>query len=526
MRRLFHDLVDRVPAQRVHAPALRFRGQDVSYAALRESSERSAAGLAALGIGAGDRVAIYLGNRPEVVELALACSRIGAIFIPLSPLLRARQLEHVLIDSGASVLITAEATLPQALQAGAACPPLRAVVVADSADPASSGGTELPLLRLEDLRAHPPATANDSTQDTAAAAILYTSGSTGRSKGVVLSHRNLLAGASIVAGYLGNTPDDRLLAALPLSFDYGLSQVTTAFHVGACAVLTNFSLPATALQEIATEKITGLAGVPTMWAHLASVEWPREIDSHLRYLTNSGGALHSALIRQLRARAPGARVFSMYGLTEAFRSTFLAPADLEARPNSIGRAIPEQEVLVLREDGSRCDPDENGELVHCGSLVTLGYWGDPAATLHRFRPLPAAAHSTRTGDMAVWSGDIARRDEQGYLYFVGRADQMIKTSGYRVSPTEIEDVVTEVEGVIESSAVGIPDSFLGQKIALAVVGAAAGDETLVERIRRHCRMHLPLYMVPAEIHVMRAMPYNANGKPDRPALQQLLSHAS
>ena len=421
IRRLFHDLVDRTPAQRLASPALRYRGQDVSYADLRDSSGRCAAGLLALGLQAGDRIALYLGNRPEVVELALACSRIGAIFIPLSPLLRARQLEHVLQDSGARLLVTAEATLPQALQAATACPQLRAVVVADAVDQVSPGSLKLPLLRLEDLRSARPATPDESTKDGDPAAILYTSGSTGRSKGVVISHRNLLAGASIVAGYLGNTPDDRLLAALPLSFDYGLSQVTTAFHVGACAVLTNFTLPATTLQEIVSEKITGLAGVPTMWAHLASVEWPREINAHLRYLTNSGGALHATLIRQLRARVPNARLFSMYGLTEAFRSTFLAPEDLEKRPNSIGKSIPEQEILVLREDGSRCDPQEHGELVHCGSLVTLGYWGDLGATSHRFRPLPPTAHSALTGAMAVWSGDIARRDEDGFLYFVGRA---------------------------------------------------------------------------------------------------------
>lgn len=514
MKRLFHDLVDHVPAQRLASPALRHRGLDVSYSVLRDLSVHSAAGLQALGLQAGDRVALYLANRPEVVEFALACSRIGAIFIPLSPLLRARQLEHVLQDSGARLLVTSETTLPQALQAAASCPQLRAVAVTDTVDPMPASGLAPPLLRLEDLRSsNPPSPATTTEND--AAAILYTSGSTGRSKGVVLSHKNLLAGASIVAGYLGNTPDDRLLAALPLSFDYGLSQVTTALHVGACAVLTNFSLPATTLQEMVSEKITGLAGVPTMWAHLASVEWPREIDTHLRYLTNSGGALHATLIRQLRARAPHARLFSMYGLTEAFRSTFLAPEDLENRPNSIGKAIPEQEILVLREDGSRCDPHENGELVHCGSLVTLGYWGDAAATAHRFRPY--------NGSTAVWSGDIARRDEEGFLYFVSRADQMIKTSGYRVSPTEIEDVVTEVEGVIESAAVGIPDAFLGQKIALAVVGRAPGDETLAERIRRHCRMQLPLYMVPAEIHVLRDLPYNTNGKPDRPVLQQKLS---
>ncbi len=519
-KRLLHDLVDLAPAHARGSAALRFKGQDFTYAELRAASERAAAGLAALGVGAGDRVALYLGNRPEVIELALACSRLGALFIPLSPLLRARQLEHVLADSGARMLVTSENLLPHALQAAAGRHALRTLLVTDEVDTAAAPAG-ITLLRHADLHAHGVAP-RVPLHDDAPAAILYTSGSTGRSKGVVLSHSNLVSGAAIVAGYLGNTADDRLLAALPLSFDYGLSQVTTAFHVGACAVLTNFSLAATALQELAAEKITGLAGVPTMWAHLVGAEWPREVATHLRYVTNSGGAFHATLIRHLRARLPQTRLFSMYGLTEAFRSTYLDPAQLEHRPGSIGKAIPEQEILVLRPDGSRCAVDEPGELVHCGSLVTLGYWGDAAATAQRFRPLPTAAGSARAGELAVWSGDVVRADAEGFLYFVARADQLIKTSGYRVSPSEIEDVVAEVDGVRESAAVGLPDLVLGQRVGLAVAGAQR-DDTLVERIRKHCRMHLPLYMVPAEIHVVDQMPYNANGKPDRAALRQRLA---
>lgn len=522
MKRLFHDLIDRAPAERELAPALRYRGENLSFAELRERSARSAAGLRALGVRKGERVALYLGNRPEVVELALACSRIGAIFIPLSPLLKPRQLEHILLDSGARVLVTAETLLHQALQAAANCPRLFATVLVDTVDLPLPPRPELPFVRHEDLRSYEPLANAQIQPETEPVAILYTSGSTGRSKGVVISHRNLISGAAIVSGYLGNTPDDRILAALPLSFDYGLSQVTTALHTGACAVLTNFSLPAGLIQEVITERITGLAGVPTMWAHLASIDWPAHAGADLRYLTNSGGALHSTLIKLLRSRIPHARLFCMYGLTEAFRSTFLDPDQLEQRPGSIGKAIPEQEILVLREDGSRCHPGENGELVHCGSLVTLGYWGDPAASAIRFRPRPAAS-ALRDYPTAVWSGDIVRSDEEGFLYFVSRADQLIKTSGYRVSPTEIEDVVAEVEGVRESSAIGIEDALLGQRVVLAVVGTSPSDESLAERVRRHCRMQLPLYMVPADIHVMQSMPYNSNGKPDRTALQALLS---
>lgn len=520
--RLFHDLIDRSPAPDPNQPALRYRGADLSYGRLRELSRRTAAGLEALGLKRGERLAIFLGNRPEAIELALACSRIGAIFIPLSPMLRARQLAHVLADSGAKVLVTSESLLHLALQSAADAVHLRAIVLVDAVELPKPIRPELPFVLVDDLRSYDPLTHLAGVIDNDAAAILYTSGSTGRSKGVVTSHRNLVSGASIVAQYLGNVAEDRLLAALPLSFDYGLSQVTTAFHVGACAVLTGFSLPAATIQEIAAERITGLAGVPTMWAHLAAAEWPAGSCEHLRYITNSGGALTPALVRTLRSRLRTTRLYCMYGLTEAFRSTYLEPEELERRTGSIGRAIPNQEVFVVRADGSRCAPDEVGELVHRGSLVTLGYWNDPRTTEERFRPVPAWITNAAPWERAVWSGDLARADAEGFLYFVSRADQLIKTSGYRVSPTEIEEVIAEVPGVIDSVAVGLPDAVLGQKIALALVASPARAQEVADAVRRHCRMHLPAYMSPGEIHVVENLPRNTNNKADRPAIASML----
>jgi acyl-CoA synthetase (AMP-forming)/AMP-acid ligase II len=255
-----------------------------------------------------------------------------------------------------------------------------------------------------------------------------------------------------------------------------------------------------------------------MWAYLAAAEWPAKARDSLRYITNSGGALTPTLIRSLRSRLPATRVFCMYGLTEAFRSTYLDPEQIDQRQGSIGKAIPNQEILVLRPDGSRCDPGEVGELIHRGSLVAQGYWNNSEATAKRFRPVPDWLPTASAGELAVWSGDLARTDADGYLYFVTRADQLIKTSGYRVSPTEIEDIVSEVPGVIENAALGMPDELLGQKIVVAVAGSVTGAEDLIERIRRHCRLHLPPYMAPADIHVLEQLPRNANGKPDRGAL--------
>jgi acyl-CoA synthetase (AMP-forming)/AMP-acid ligase II len=348
-------------------------------------------------------------------------------------------------------------------------------------------------------------------------AILYTSGSTGSPKGVVLSHRNLVSGARCVSEYLGNVPEDRILAALPLSFDYGLSQVTTAFAVGACAITETFSTAAALISVIESQRVTGLAGVPTMWSHLADANWSAEAAATLRYITNSGGAFPQPLIAKLQKRLPNARVFCMYGLTEAFRSTYLDPAELPNRPGSIGKAVPGQEILVLRTDGTRCAPGEAGELVHRGSLVTLGYWNDPELTKRRFRPLPDE-NGKPTGEIVVFSGDQVRADADGFLFFLGRGDGLIKVSGHRVSPTDIEEVLLEVPGVVEGVAVGVADQVLGQRIVVGIVAGQSDEPTLIETLRQATRLALPAYMVPTQVCVLDAIPRNVNGKHDRAAV--------
>lgn len=349
------------------------------------------------------------------------------------------------------------------------------------------------------------------------AGILYTSGSTGKPKGVVLSHRNLVAGASSVACYLKNDSDDRILSVLPLSFDYGLSQLTTGFHVGATAVLMNYLLPRDIVDIIGQEKVTGLAAVPPLWIQLAQLKWPRE--TSLRYITNSGGAMPRATLDLLRGALPDTAVFLMYGLTEAFRSTFLPPEEVERRPDSMGKAIPNAEVLVVREDGTRCAVGEPGELVHRGALVSMGYWNDHEKTAERFKPLPSTS-GLPIPELAVWSGDTVRMDEEGFLYFIGRRDEMIKTSGYRVSPLEVEEVAYGTELVGEAAAVGVPHPVLGQAIVLVVTSRDTSpldpDALLVA-----CKLHLPAYMVPSRIECREdSLPRNPNGKIDRKLLAQ------
>jgi acyl-CoA ligase (AMP-forming) (exosortase A-associated) len=338
----------------------------------------------------------------------------------------------------------------------------------------------------------------------------------------VLSHRNLLVGAESVSHYLGNHEQDRILAALPLSFDAGFSQLTTAFCAGAHVVLMNYVLPKDVVKLCAQHRVTGLTGVPPMWIQLASQPWPAEATSHLRYFANTGGRLPRSTLDQLRKLFPAARPFLMYGLTEAFRSTYLEPSEVDHRPDSIGKAIPNAEILVVRPNGTPCDAGEEGELVHCGPLVSLGYWNDPERTAERFRPAPNRAAGLCDTEPAVWSGDRVRADEDGFLYFVGRSDEMIKTSGYRVSPTEIEEAAHDTGLVREAVAIGADDPELGHEIHL-VVCARDNGKVDVEVLLAELRQSLPRYMLPRQVHVLSSLPRSPNGKFDRAALRQQLS---
>jgi acyl-CoA ligase (AMP-forming) (exosortase A-associated) len=341
----------------------------------------------------------------------------------------------------------------------------------------------------------------------------------------VLSHRNVVTGAHSVAQYLENTAEDRLLAVLPFSFDYGLSQLNTAFHVGACAVLMDYLMPRDVINAVAKERITGLAAVPPLWIQLAQLPWPEDATRTLRYITNSGGAMPRATVDALRKALPNTRVFLMYGLTEAFRSTYLPPEELDRRPDSIGKAIPNAEIMVVREDGTPCSPGEPGELVHRGSLVALGYWNDPEKTAERYRPAPGREHKIPLQEIAVWSGDTVRMDDEGFLYFVGRKDDMIKTSGYRVSPTEVEEVLYGTGLVGHAAAIGIPHPVLGQAIVAVVSPAEGRDNVAVQALLDACKNTLPTFMVPAHVHVQRTLPRNPNGKIDRKQLAHDLRDA-
>lgn len=530
---LLHELPARAAACWPDRTALTVDGAHLSYAGLQSQIECCAAGLVALGLERGARVAVYLEKRMEAVVSSFAAPAAGGVLVPVNPLLKAGQVAHILQDAEAQVLVTSAARLAVLAPALADCPGLRHVVLCDEGAPGASaplaGG--IALHGWPDVLAGRPA-GLPQVLDMDMAVIFYTSGSTGRPKGVVLSHRNVVSGAVSVAGYLHNHADDTLLAVLPLSFDAGFSQLTTAFLVGARVVLLNYLLPRDVLQAMVRERVTGLTAVPPLYMQLAAQDWPAAAAQHLRYFANTGGHMPRATLQRLRSLAPAAAPYLMYGLTEAFRSTYLPPEEVDRRPDSIGRAIPNAQVCVLRDDGTECAVDEPGELVHRGALVALGYWRRPEETARRFRPWPPALLAAGGGwaapELAVYSGDTVRRDADGFLYFVGRRDEMIKTSGYRVSPTEVEEVLYASGLVAEALVYARPDDALGSVICAALLASPrasgrAGDDNAA--LMAHCSKHLPAFMLPKVLQwVEQPLPRSPNGKLDRQ--RWMLEHGS
>lgn len=498
------------------AEALRFRSTTVTYRELDAAVSEFASAMLALGLEKSDRIAVLSDKQISTVVAAFGSMRAGCVFVPINPLAKPDQVGYILANCNVRVLVTTAARLPELATTLAACPDLMAVVLQDEAAPGIT--LPVPVKTWQTVHSETPSPQSPfRVISTDIASIFYTSGSTGMPKGVVLSHLNMIAGAQSVASYLANDEHDRILALLPLSFDAGFSQLTTAFSVGACVVLHNYLLPGDVIKLVMQERITGITGVPPLWMQLTQKIWPEGAADAVRYFANTGGKMPRATLESLRKIFRNASPYLMYGLTEAFRSTYLPPSEVDRRPDSIGKAVPNVEVLVVAEDGSLCGPNVPGELVHRGPLVSLGYWNDPERTAIRFRPAPNLPAGVCREELAVWSGDTVKRDADGFLYFVGRRDEMIKTSGYRVSPTEIEEVVFASGAVSEVVALGVPHPQLGQAIVLfakAPDGAAEDSDKIVSWMKEK----LPNYMQPADIHWRGSLPRNPNGKLDRKIL--------
>jgi acyl-CoA ligase (AMP-forming) (exosortase A-associated) len=482
------------------APALVLRSGTLNHKDLRDRVARLAGWLDGLGLMRGARVASWAAKGELTCLMPLAAPRAGLVHVPINPLLKRGQVAHILADSGAELLIATPSRLGTLEPGDCNCRSLTEDAV------------------LTEVANATPLTPSDADPQSLAA-ILYTSGSTGKPKGVMLSHANMWLGAESVAGYLGMEHDDVTLAVLPLAFDYGQNQLFSTWYAGGCVVPLDYLTARDVVKAVERHGVTTLAAVPPLWVQLTELAWPAEVAAKLRRLTNSGGALTADMVQRLRGLFPQARLFPMYGLTEAFRSTYLDPALVDSHPTSMGKAIPHAEILVIGDDGEVAADGEEGELVHCGPLVAQGYWQDPGRTAERFKPAPMAS---RYGGTAVWSGDRARRAGDGLLYFVGRRDAMIKSAGNRISPQEIEEAALASGLVAEAVALGIPDARLGQAVHL-IVRPTPGIADIEAELPRILMQQLPNFMQPKVIHWREVMPISPNGKIDRTGLYQELA---
>ncbi len=496
--------------QFLHAAAARFPRKTalvcgerrIAYAELAAQAAALAATLRARGVERGDRVVLYLDNSPEAVAAIFGVLQAGAVFSVVNPGTKLGKLAYILNNCTARAVLTEPRLRETAEQAARSVPSVAFTLCAPFGAALAGAGGRLPSPGIElDL-----------------AMIVYTSGSTGFPKGVMMTHRNVVAAATSITTYLESTPEDVVVSVLPLAFDYGLYQVLMSVKMGGTLVLEkSFTYPAVLLERLRQEKATGLPLVPTIAAMLLQLDGlaPGSFP-HLRYLTNTAAALPPAHLERLQALFPAARIFSMYGLTECKRCTYLPPEELGRRPGSVGIAIPGTEAYVVDDEGRRAPPGVVGELVVRGPHVMQGYWGDPQATARALRPGPYP------WEKVLFTGDLFYADAEGFLYFVGRKDDIIKTRGEKVSPKEVENVLYEMPGLREAAVIGVPDPILGMALR-AVVVAEAGAALTEREVIRHCSRRLEDFMVPKSVVFREALPKSENGKISRRRVAEALA---
>ncbi len=496
-----HDYLEASARRLPGKVALVSESRRVTYREVDGESNRLAAGLASRGVGRGDRVLVLAENTPETVVAFWAALKANAVACPVSPLTKAPKLAGLIDDCEPAAIVASRGQLELVRAAAAAAGHRPRIAVVASAD-AIPGATTIPLVRWEDLLPgepcpEPPHRAN---LDIDLASLIYTSGSTGEPKGIMLTHRNMITAAVSISTYLRLREDDVVLDALPLSFDYGLYQVIMAARAGATVVLErSFAYPAQVLADMEREGVTVFPGVPTLFATLAGMKLGGYDLSRIRTVTNTAAAIAPAQVAFIRRTFPSARFYSMYGLTECKRCSYLPPEDLDRKPGSVGIAIPNTELWIVDDQGRRAGPNVVGELVVRGATVMKGYWRKPEATAERLRPGPLP------GEQVLHTGDLCRLDEDGYLYFVARMDDVIKTRGEKVAPKEVEAALLDIDGVLEAAVVGIPDTILGQAVKAFVV--TREDSPLTPgALRLECQARLEPHMVPAEIVIVPALP--------------------
>jgi amino acid adenylation domain-containing protein len=489
---LLHDYLEGSAARLPDKVALVAQGQRVTYAQIDQRANALAHALIERGVQRGDRVLVFADNTVETVVSFWAALKANAVIVVVNPLTKSDKLEYLLNDCRATAFISDQHLARIFAPAVAKAPCLKTVIV--------SGRDDL----FQGTRPSAPPRANI---DVDLAAIIYTSGSTGEPKGVMLTHRNMLTAATSISAYLEIVEDEVILGVLPLAFDYGLYQMIMAFRVGARLVLErSFTFPGQVLALMVEERVTGFPGVPTIFATIAGLKSIKQYDlSAIRYVTNTAAALPVKHILLLKDLFPQARIYSMYGLTECKRCTYLPPEDLDRKPESVGIAIPNTELWIVDEEGNKVGPNTVGQLVIRGATVMKGYWEKPEATAKKLKPGPLP------GEMVLWTGDYCRLDDEGYLYFVGRMDDVIKSRGEKVPPKEVENALMNISGVREAAVIGIPDDLLGQAVKAFVVldpGVQIADKDL----HKECQKRLESFMVPKEIVIVPELPKTTTGK--------------
>ncbi len=511
---LLHDYLEESARLLSGKVALVCGGQRVTFGELDARSNAFAHALMRRGVARGERVIVFADNTVETVVAFWGTLKANAVVSVVNPLTKAEKLAYLLNDCRAAALVTDAHMAGVFVEAAARSAHLRATIVSGPMPPerlaALPGGVSWDQALAAEDRSTPPLR---YCVDIDLASIIYTSGSTGEPKGVMLTHRNMLTAAASVSGYLGMRESDVVLAVLPLAFDYGLYQMIMSFRVGACVVLErSFAFPAAVLNTMVAEGVTGFPGLPTIFSILTEMKTLERHDfSKIRYVTSTAAALGGKHINRLRVLFPQAQIFSMYGLTECKRCTYLPPRDLERKPGSVGIAIPNTELWLVDEHDQRLPPGQVGQLVIRGATVMRGYWEKPEATARKLRPGPLP------GEQVLYTGDYCRLDDEGYLYFVGRMDDIIKSRGEKVAPKEVENVIIDMAGVKEAVVIGTPDELLGEAVKALVV-LDAGARLTGREIQRECQLRLESFMVPKIVEIVAELPKTASGKVTRKGL--------
>jgi len=502
-----HDCLIAAAARLPDKVALVFREQRLTYAYLDARSNALAHALVARGVARGDRVVVFADNSVEAVIAFWGVLKANAVVSIVNVQTKVDKLAYLLNDCRATALIADASLAPVFAEAARACRHLRSLIVFGSPDAGRFAG--LPAVGWDEALTceRDDAAPARQTIDLDLAALIYASGSTGDPKGVMLTHRNMMTAVESISTYLEIAEDEVILNVLPLSFDYGLYQMIMAVRAGGRLVLDrSFAYPAKVLSMAVEEGVTGFPGVPTIFAMMAEMRTLGQYDfARIRYVTNTAAALPVKHISMLKEMFPKARIYSMYGLTECKRCTYLPPEDVERKPTSIGIAIPNTELWIVGEDGNRLGPGQVGQLVIRGATVMRGYWEKPEETAKRLKPGPLP------GEMVLYTGDLCRLDEEGYLYFVGRMDDIIKSRGEKVAPKEVEGALVNIAGVKEAAVIGVPDEILGQAVKAFVV-LEAGAALSEREILRQCQGRLEGFMVPKEVVIVPELPKTTTGK--------------